>query len=120
MCMGAAKDRDPELISSVERYLLVQARMKLIFHLLVFLGDQFKWFDAAILTKLEPHKIWIFKEYELTPVSYPGKYFKRIMQEIWLCELLVSSSTLESGPVEFRKIPSINFMLLYKAEMFHN
>lgn len=104
MCMGAAKGRDPEvygswLISSVQRYLLVQARRKLIFQLLVFLGDQFKQFDVAVQTKLEQHKIWIFMEYELTPVSFPGKYFKRTMQEFWLYKFLVLSSTLESGPV---------------------
>lgn len=62
MCPEAAKERDPEvhgsrLVSYVHRYLLVQARMKLIFQLLVFLGDQFKRFDVAVLTKLEEHKI---------------------------------------------------------------
>lgn len=123
--MGAAKERDPKvygswLISYVQRYLLVQARMKLIFQLLVSLGDQFEWFDVAIWTESENTKYGFLWSMNQHPLSYPDKYFKRIMQEFWLHELLVSSSTLESGPLWFRKRPSIIFMLLYKAEMFHN
>lgn len=123
--MGAAKERDPKvygsrLISYVQRYLLVQARMKLIFQLLVSLGDQFERFDVAIRTKSENTKYGFLWSMNQHPLSYPDKYFKRIVQEYWLYELLVSSSTLESGPLWFRKRPSIIFMLLYKAEMFHN
>lgn len=55
--MEAAKERDPEvygswLISYVQRYSLVQARIKLIFQLLVFLGDQFKWFDCGCTNQI--------------------------------------------------------------------
>lgn len=54
-------------------------------------------------------------------VSHLGKYFARIMQEFWLYELWVSSSSLESGPPWFKKVPSINFMDGWnEAEMFHN